>query len=231
MAVEDTPQTGMRTVKTKGKDGKIESRQVEVTTHTFKWTARCIRTAKAGLPGAPGAAESELDEPGGVVSGSGSSGGTVAPPRGPVALAADTPPALRDLVTRLDPFHQSYLRGWKDKLRVAHPDPADVLDAFAELMVQVTGPTGFWRKTVPMSWLGCGTDPTTDPCQRLDAATPELKKWDTLQAAIGALGKGQASGWLNRHQKRLIEYLDTYVPLEPSMSGAQATGFYQARMQ
>jgi hypothetical protein len=224
VVVQDTPQTSLKTVKSKGKDGKPESRQEEVVTHAWKWTARCVRTAKLGpLQGTPASQE-------GPGEGTPASPGPDTPDRaGPPTPTGS--PALLELVTRLEPFHEGYLRGWKDKLRVARPEPADVLDAFAELMVQVTGPAGFWRKTVPMNWLGCATDPSTDGCQRLAAATADFKRWDQVQATITSLGKGQSSAWVNKHHKQLLEYLDEYVPLEPSMSGAQATGFYKEHLQ
>lgn len=223
VALQDTPLTQTKTVKSKGKDGKQESRQEEVTTHAYKWTARCVRTAKLGpLQGTTAGGQ----EPGATAT-----PGEPTVREEPAQVVQNASPVTMDLLTRLEPFHDGYLRGWKDKLRAPRPESADVLDAFAELMVQVTGPAGFWRKTVPMNWLGCATDPNTDPCQRLAAATADFKRWDQVQAAITGLSRGQATGWMNKHHKQLVEYLDAYVPREPSLSGAQATGFYTEHLQ
>lgn len=210
----------MRAVKTMGKDGKPESRQEEYVIRTWRWSGQCVRTSAVGLTlgaepldpatqlaGVP-AADRDVEGPGG----------------------SEASPAVREMCTRMDRYTDGYLKAWKEKLRAPKPEAMDVLEAWTELMLQISGPGGFWKKTVPTLWYGCGEDPASDPCKRLETASRDLAKWDAMQAQIGSLGRGQASGFLRRNQKKLVEYLDTAVPDEPSLSAMQATPFYKQHL-
>jgi hypothetical protein len=225
----------LRTVKVLGKDGRPESRQEEVVTVDYRWTGRCVRTARLGLdpgaappPSAPAddqevrellaSASAEPPEP------------TVAPPArsdGPAPAAAPAPPVVRDLGDRLARYADGYLRNWKEKFRGGQVDALDVLEAWNELAFQVSGPAGFWRKTVPQSWWGCTGEAPAPRCTKLGEAVKDLARWDRMQAAIGSLDPQQAMPFLKRQQKKLVEYLDTVVPDEANVSAMERTGFYR----
>jgi hypothetical protein len=132
---------------------------------------------------------------------------------------------------KLGAYDDEYLKSWKGALADPDPAPRDVLDAFNELGFAVTGPAGFWRKTVPDQWFGCQAEPGTPPCKALsEAAANELKAWDTFQAEIAALPDGQEAAFIGKHQKRMLDYFDTWVPDAPSMSAMKSTGFYKAKL-
>ena len=132
---------------------------------------------------------------------------------------------------RLSLYKASYLRSWSGALADPDPSPRDVLDAWNELGFAVTGPGGFWRKTVPESWFGCTADAGSAPCRALSAASDnELKAWDAFQADIGKVTDGQELQFLAKNQKKMTDYLDTWVPEAPSMSPMKATGFYKEKL-
>jgi len=132
---------------------------------------------------------------------------------------------------RLATYRTSHLRNWKDALADPDPSARDVLDAFNELGYSVTGPGGFWRKTVHDQWLGCVNEPTSGACKTLAAANDGvLKEWDAFQADIGKVGDGQELAFLLKHHKRMNEYLDTWVPESPNMSAMKETGFYKEKL-
>lgn len=217
-----------------GADGK----PVWVTTETIKffhdWTAKCARTAAApgGLAQGTGQTAALADDapPGapddpGVVSFSLDQTPEPAEPRRPAS------PAAERVWKRLAVYRHGYLRTWGKALEGPAPRESEVLDCLNELMAQVTGPAGFWRRTVPHEWYGCKNDPTTAQCQQLDRASVDLTPYDRLQAAIGKLKPANAEDFLERSERRIHEYLDTYVPREPNLSGMQATPFYQRRLK
>src|SRR5690606_10426867 len=109
----------------------------------------------------------------------------------------------------------AYLSKWREPLSQPATSPLEVVEALAELMVQVTGPTGFWRHTVPNQWMGCQNDPNTDGCVKLAKARKELDAWDRLFQAMGQLTAATAGPWLNANHARVLEYLDTMVPETP----------------
>ncbi len=136
-----------------------------------------------------------------------------------------------ELAARLDKHSDPFLRMWKDRLRAEHLDAGEVLAAMAELMVQVTGKTGFWRKMAPAQWFGCHGETPDDVCKKLEKAEPQFRKADALQVSVMAVSHAGATQYIRKNSKKLLEYIDTFVPMDASMSGAQATGFYTAHLQ
>lgn len=132
---------------------------------------------------------------------------------------------------RLGDYGDSFLGPWKKALKAPDaPPPGDVLDAFNELSLAVTGPTGFWRKTVPNQWLGCDATPESAPCKRIAELQAELATWDAVNKQILALDPKKASGFLQRNEARLVGYLETYVPREPSAGAMKETAFYRKHL-
>lgn len=212
-----------KSVQVLGQDGKPTTTRQEVVTRTWKWSAQCVRTAAlGGDPNAPEPPPAPTDE---VASPTPGDGGEA-----PAGKDSAYTPVARELAQRLDRYADGMLRPWKDRLRAERPEPMDTIEALSDLMIQVTGPTGLWRKTVPAQWYGCAEDPTSDQCQKLMMATRKLEKLDAFQSQVAGVSRGQAGPWLKKNVKRVMEYLDTYVPDEPSLSGCQATPFYQTNL-
>lgn len=212
-----------KTVDQLGEGGKMVKVQKEVVSRTAHWTAQCVRTAALGVdsassPAAPPAAVEPAPA-------------APAEPSAPPAAEPDTPDgiAAKELAQALIK-RPAFIKGWSDRLGGARPSAADVLDATVEVMVQVTGPTGLWRKTVPQEWFGCRDAPDSAACQRLGEIDKDLRQVDQLQAQIAAAPRDSAASWLRRHQEQLTTYLDTYVPTEPSLSSLQATPYYMGKM-
>lgn len=152
---------------------------------------------------------------------------TVASARRP---ASDSP--QNRVWTQLGSFQDTHLKAWKDALAAGESDSAsDVLDAFNELAYTVTGPAGFWRKTLPTQWLGCAANADTDACVALAAAGPDLAKWDAFQAKISTLGSERAAArFLKKNEKRIATYIATYVPVRFSASDIRETGFFKTKL-
>jgi uncharacterized protein YceK len=209
-----------KTVEQLGEGGKMVKVQKEVVARTARWTAQCVRTAALGVdPAAPAAAPPAAVEP------------APSAPTAPPAAEPDTPEgiAAKELAQALIK-RPAFVKGWSDRLGGSRPSAADVLDATVEVMVQVTGPTGLWRKTVPQEWFGCRDAPDSAACQRLGEIDKDLRQVDQFQAQIAAAPRDSAASWLRRHQEQLTSYLDTYVPTEPSLSSLQATPYYMGKM-
>lgn len=137
-----------------------------------------------------------------------------------------------ELWARLGDYESSHLRTWKDALATPNPSAREVLDAFNELGYTITGPAGFWRKTVPNQWFGCDTDTNSMVCRTLaTSAAEELKEWDAFQTEISELPDGKEAAFLRKNLKRMMTYLDTWVPRTASMSDMQATGFYKEKLE
>ncbi len=222
-----------RPVKVLGKDGRPETRQEEYTTRVYNWTGKCVRTSVVGVDPA---VLVKRQNAGVAVPVAAVQPVTPTTPVLPqteqptVPLRPETPSiqAARELCQRLDKYSDGFLRAWKAKLRAAQPEPMDALDAWTELAYQVTGPAGFWRKTVPQQWFGCGADAKSDQCKKLrDASGREFKKWDQLQQTVSAVGPAQAGSFLRRNQPKLIEYLDAVVPESANLTGMESTMFYR----
>ena len=137
---------------------------------------------------------------------------------------------IAEVWTRLGSYQSSYLKTWKD----AFGDDGsanDVVDAFNELAFAVTGPTGFWRDTLPKKWLGCENNKDSEPCMQLGKALPELEKWDSIQKKLSNMTEKKAAKFLNRNRTRMLTYFEHYVPQDPSAGAMKATGFYKAHLE
>ena len=214
---------GTRTIEVLSDGGKKVKQQQEFTTVSYQWQAQCVRTAAMGdtvLPVVKGNSEPV------VVS--------AAVPKPAVATAAkvetvDSKTAKK--IAGLLLARPAFVRSWRDKLEAPALEPIDVLDALAELMVLATGPTGLWRKTMPQEWFGCRQAPDSAQCKRLTEMETDFRKADALHDEVTRVGRPQAGGWLRRNDDRVINYLETYVPTEPSLSGIQATPLYTNRLR
>ena len=132
---------------------------------------------------------------------------------------------------RLSKYGGSFLKHWRQSLEAADmPASTDVVDAFNELALAVTGPTGFWRKTLPARWLGCETETHSEPCRKLGELQPDLAQWDNVQKEIEQLAPERAAHFLARNEARILAYLDMYVPAEPNAEAMAKTPFYQKHL-
>lgn len=131
---------------------------------------------------------------------------------------------------RLGSYRTSYLASWDSAFDEAPGSPTEVIDAFNELAFAVTGPNGFWRKTVKTQWMGCQNDPETAPCKALTELEPEFASWDRFQQQSAELDGSKARRFLRRNHRKMMEYLDKYVPVEPSASGMKSTELYRAHL-
>jgi hypothetical protein len=147
----------------------------------------------------------------------------------PAGLATGSTKA-QTVWTHMEPYTNSYLKAYSGAFDEQPPTPMDVLEAFNELGYSVTGPGGFWRSTVPNQWMGCQINGELPACAALSALEPDLKKWDTFQAKIDGLSPKQASRFLAANHKKMVRYLDTYVPSAKSETGMKATTLYSKRL-
>lgn len=221
----------IKKTKKMGPDGKYIYEKTEVTTYTHTYLARCVRTAEAPGGLATTAAEAAApppkdtkpkeslaaslpstrkDEDGGAAS----------------ASKAKQDPDVAAVWLALSPYGNSMLKNWKSALARPPASAYDVLAAFTELMVQVSGPTGIWRKTMPGEWFGCTANPKQEQCTKLAKATEEFKAWDRFQRAMERQSASSARGWIKRNKRRLLGYIDRYVPAAPSLTGIQQTPLY-----
>ncbi len=139
--------------------------------------------------------------------------------------------AVNGIWKKLEGYQSSYLKTWADALAEPPASATEVVDAFNELAFAVTGPQGFWRNTLPKKWLGCENDPESEPCQKLSAEVPKLRKWDKIQAKLSKMSAGKAARFLGRNQGRIMAYFDNYVPQEPSGAAMKDTGFYKDNLE
>jgi hypothetical protein len=132
-----------------------------------------------------------------------------------------------ELWSALQPGGETYLKEWADELANPPEDPLLLVEAFNELAYAVTGPMGFWRKTVPNQFLGCQADPDTAPCLRLSSAAKEFERWDALQKRLGKLETTkQARRALRKDGPAMAEYLRDMVPQARSLDALQETPFF-----
>jgi hypothetical protein len=131
---------------------------------------------------------------------------------------------------RLGVFHESHLKSWKEALAADPESASDVLDAFNEMAYAVTGPGGFWRKTLPKKWLGCPQNEELPPCIKLASLEKDLARWDKVQEKIGKLSVKSAKRFLARNYSKMLAYIDTYVPTEFSDSEMKKTGFFKQHL-
>lgn len=147
----------------------------------------------------------------------------------PAGLATGSTKA-QVLWSHLEPYTDSYLKAYAGAFDDQPPTPIDVLEAFNELGYTVTGPGGFWRATVPNQWMGCKVNVELPACKALAKLEPELKKWDAFQAKIDGLSPKKASRFLAANQKKMVRYLDTWVPRAKSETGMKATKIYAQKL-
>ena len=217
----------LKKVKVRDANGKVTWHKEHVVSWDHKFTVRCVRTDQApgGLRDAPSetsTAKSTAKPPTLVATDT----STAQPP---VATAAGV--QADDLWEQLGRYKSTFLKNWSDALQGPPKDALVVLEAFSELMVQVTGPTGFWRQTVRFKWLGCkqaGADPA---CLKMVKALPHLRQWHRLQPAVARQRESTAKNFLTLQHKRLRQYLDNVVPERPSMTGMEKTPFYAKHLK
>lgn len=147
----------------------------------------------------------------------------------PAGLATGSTKA-QSVWTHMEPYTNSYLKAYSGAFDEQPPTPMDVLEAFNELGYSVTGPGGFWRTTVPNQWMGCQINGELPACKALSALEPDLQRWDAFQAKIDGLSPKQASRFLAANHKKMIRYLDTYVPSAKSETGMKATALYSKKL-
>lgn len=223
VVAEREEKKAIRTIEVLGDGGKRVKQQQEFTTVSYQWQGQCVRTAAMGdtvLPMAKGSGEPSV------------AGAAVAKPSvQPVAKVETGDSKTAKKIAGLLLARPSFVRSWRAKLETPAVEPIDVLDALAELMVLATGPTGLWRKTMPQEWFGCRKAPDSAPCKRLTEMETDFRKADSLHDEVTRVGRAQADGWLRRNDDRVINYLEAYVPTEPSLSGIQATPLYINRLK
>jgi hypothetical protein len=222
MKVNSRTTTLKKRTKKIGEGGKVTSTEKEVPQHHHDWEATCTRTAKA---------------PGGLLEGTGKTAEMPAnalpvvpvPPRvEPVKTRAGKVNPLAEKVWRqLAVFRSQFLSSWGQQLRGPAPAEIEVLECLNELLVQVTGPTGFWRKTVPLDWFGCNANADVPQCKHAKAAAKALAPYDRMQQAIGRVSEKGAPAFLKRNAKRIDTLLEDVVPLQASLSGMKTTTFYK----
>ncbi len=132
---------------------------------------------------------------------------------------------------RLMEHREEYLRGWMKGVDEKRPTPLEVLKAWNEVALQVTGPGGFWRRQVPDRWLGCRKLPDSSACGAL-AASEEgaFRKYDKHISAIHAMDNKSARRYLAKHADEMVRYLDEFVPEDLSAPGMQKTTFYKENL-
>ena len=228
--VAPSSETSETKVKRKAKKLDDQGRQViaetEESIYTHHYRARCVRTAAA-----PGGLQDEA--------------APAAPPKLSAVATPPTPTTTRAESTEADEtdedvvevwralnrYRRSFLVAWAEKLSRPPASAMETLDAFNELMAQVTGPAGLWRKTMPREWYGCVDAPGSTQCKLLAKANEELEVWDAYQKKLLAQKGAAAKSWLKANKPRILAYLDRYAPLTASLSAAQATGFYVDKLR
>ena len=148
---------------------------------------------------------------------------------GGMAAGIGSKPAAK-LWSALAKYEKSHLRTWKGAFANPSPTPRDVLDAFNEVGYATTGVTGFWRGKVHNQWFGCSSDAGAPACVALKSHNDDFAKWDKFQTKIGELSSGKEKRFLAKNAKKMLTYLETYVPTELSESGMKSTGFYKKHL-
>ncbi len=223
MKVNTRSSTIKKRTKKMGEGGKIVWSTKEIPQYHHDWEATCTRTAKA---------------PGGLVKGTGE---TAAMPANALPPAVPLPPRVEPVKAatgkvnplaektwrQLAVFKNQFLTTWRQQLNGPTPAEIEVLECLNELLVQVTGPTGFWRKTVPQDWFGCTPDSTETQCKQAVAAGRALSPYDRLQKGIGSVSEKGAKALLKRNAKLIDKLLEDVVPLQASLSGMKSSAFYK----
>jgi hypothetical protein len=186
--------------------GQPAEESTEVVVKTWHWQARCVRSAAAELAAPATGAVVPAAEP------------TVeTPPPAPLH------PVVAAWQPRLAPLQDSWLRTWKGPLQAPGADAMTVVEALTDLAVQVTGPTGLWRQTLPTNWLGCPNQPDLPACKQIRAASGQFADLDALQSELARVRPGDAADFLSSRQAYLLQWMADWVPAEGSLSGLSAT--------
>ncbi|GEM_PF-3365699 len=222
--VKSSSKTTKKRVRELGADGKTTHTMKDVTRYTHEYTGRCVRSEKA---------------PGGLVEGSEQTAELSDDAKPPVLDVGATATAGTKLETkrkaspdaermwvRLGAYKSNFLKNWRDGLIKAPDDDMQVLEAYSELMIQVIGPAGFWRKTVRVEWFGCPADPKQEQCAKLNKATATFRSWERMRKTMDRQKPAGAAQWLHNHATRMNEFLDNLVPARPNLTGMQQTQLY-----
>ena len=133
----------------------------------------------------------------------------------------------RDVWAALAKFEDPYLGAWSERFAEGPADNAEVLAVFQELASNVTGYGGLWRKTVPNEYFGCAADADPPICRTLASAEKNFARWDALQETMSGIEDERAArAFLRRNRAAMLDYLQTYVPSDRSLSAVQATPFF-----
>jgi hypothetical protein len=127
---------------------------------------------------------------------------------------------------QLGTYKNSYLKEWKDVLEDENPSAVDVVEAFNEVGFAVTGKGGLWRNKIPNQWLGCSNSPESQPCQAIAKHEDEFLEWDSFQESLTDISERKAKRFLVKNKKRMLSYLDTYVPDGKTNKEVESTPFF-----
>lgn len=226
---ETRQKSSTKRVKKLGPDGKNVFETVTTAQYTHTYTARCMRTKNA-----PGGLLNDTKGGGGGKTPSSKLNLPTSRSRRSTAKKSTKVEKDADVISvwlALSPYRDNLLKNWRAPLRKAPATAYDVLAAFSELMVRVSGPTGIWRKTVPYEWFGCRANPKQEQCTKLKQANTEFKAWDALHRSMERQSQSSARGWIKRNKRRLLGYLERYVPSSPNLTGLQQTPLYMDKMR
>lgn len=136
------------------------------------------------------------------------------------------------LWNRLQELRDPYLEAWMGAYDKKRPAPSDVLEAWNEVALQVTGPGGFWRRQVPDRWMGCAQLPDSSACGTLAIAEEgEFRKYDAISEAIHDMDGRKARRYLNKHFDDMVGYLDHYVPADTTSPDMKKTPFFKQNLE
>jgi hypothetical protein len=125
----------------------------------------------------------------------------------------------------------TYLGAYAEQFRTKPEDAMELLTAFTELVYNVTGHGGLWRKTVPQKYFGCSSNSHMPICRKFEQLQANFVEWDKLQEAIMDIEtESQAREFLQAHGKELREYIKEYVPENESFSAVQKTPFFSKNL-
>lgn len=144
----------------------------------------------------------------------------------PAGLATGSSTKAAKLWEAMEPYQGTYLKAYAGAFDESGPTAIEVLEAWNEIGYAVTGPGGFWRKTVPNAWFGCAVNGELGVCKALETAEKDFAKWDKVQDKISGLSEAKASRFLAKNHKKLAAYLTTYVPTQKSETGMKDTQFF-----
>ncbi len=131
----------------------------------------------------------------------------------------------------LSKYETQYLGAYAEYFESQPDEPLELVNAFNELAYSVTGPGGLWRKTVPDKYFGCAANDHMPICKKFNEMNQTFSRWDKLQQEMLDIGDNrQAKKFLQKHEKELQEYLETYVPADESFSAVQATPFFSKNL-